>query len=337
MNPELGTTSPEALRSYLRGRDAFKTYGRTHRSSDLAKAKNHLAVAHAADPGFALAAFYLAILENESREHDAAITKLEVLVQRQVEFLPEALLHLAYAHTKKYLDADYELARRALDDAEREARRRRRDEFLPVVQAYRVFLYSVMGGRSKRPLAQRAALLQEAVRLGNQLLRDKSADQTPAPAAVRQEIHSALGIALMRQGQHEPDPHKAAVLWAMAEEHYERALAFSRTSTRVLDNRGTLRQIQGDRLESAGDHDAAAARYLEAEEFYRQALVINPRDQFRYYSIAKVLAKRRDWDAANDWYGRGIDEPGSVRPDLWKALRAAIDQRNPELLKKGET
>jgi tetratricopeptide (TPR) repeat protein len=135
----------------VKGQDAFQAYWASRALDDLEKARELFTEAERSDPNFALASFYTAVAENELRQHDSAIARLSALAGRGVDFLPETYLHLAYAYTKKYTDEDYTLAEGALEKSEREARTRDRSSFLPVVQGYRVFLYSLIGGRSKRP------------------------------------------------------------------------------------------------------------------------------------------------------------------------------------------
>lgn len=327
MDPEtLGTKNPVALRGYLRGRDAFRSYWKSHKSDDLKAAETYFGQASAADTDFSLVAFYLAIVESELRKHDAAISRLTGLVAKGVDFLTEALIHLAYAHTKKYKDDDYRAADRYLTDAEGEATKRGRTDLIPAIRAYRVFLYAVIGGRSKT--LDRSDYLRKAIRLGEELLPEVASDEVPGAVMVRFEVLNALGIALMRRGQRDNDLEAARKDWGTAEESYNRALGLSPNSPRVLQNLGTLRVIEGDRLRELGDQARAIERYREARRFYQRSVDINPLDQFPHYSMSKVCARLGEWKDADTWYQSGRPQPGSVPEDLWANLRDAIDKRD---------
>jgi hypothetical protein len=145
------TSSAEALRSFVEGREHFSTYWGTRAFADLEQARESFGHAERSDPSFALAAFYAAVADNELRRHDSAIDKLNSLTQRDVSIVPDAYLHLAYAYTKKYTEEGWLQAEAALDRAEFEAKSRGSVKLLPTIESYRVFLYSVIGGRSKRP------------------------------------------------------------------------------------------------------------------------------------------------------------------------------------------
>src|SRR5215471_14945491 len=97
-NGNLPTRSAEALRSYVKGQDAFQAYWGSRALADLEEARERFSEAERSDPNFALASFYTAVAENELRQHDSAIARLSALAERKVDFLPETYLQLAYAY-----------------------------------------------------------------------------------------------------------------------------------------------------------------------------------------------------------------------------------------------
>jgi tetratricopeptide (TPR) repeat protein len=333
MPPEdLPTDNPKALRSYLHGKAAFLQYSTTHKSDDLKVAQQHFNDAMDSDPSFALATFYSAVVENELREHDSAIAKFEQLKQQRVAFMPEVLLHLAYAHTKKYRDRDFDIAEALLEGADKEARAAGRSDLTIAIRAYRVFLFAVIGGRSH--VHDRQRYLAEAVRLGKELLASRTLRGRRDNEIVRYEIHNALGIALMRQGQRETTEAAAVVPWKEADVHYAEALTLSPNSPRVLQNVGTLRQIQADKLTEWQQLDRAEGRYDEAIDLYRRSVDINPGDQFPHYSLAKVYAKVGRWEEAHKRYLTGVRQSGSVPKARWEALQRAIELRDAASLRR---
>ena len=313
----------------MKGQDAFQTYWASRALDDLEKARELFTEAERSDPNFALASFYTAVAENELRQHDSAIARLSALAGRGVDFLPETYLHLAYAYTKKYTDEDYTLAEGALEKSEREARTRDRSSFLPVVQGYRVFLYSLIGGRSKRP--NRAKYLEDAITQGERLLADPAVAKLDGRDAVLLEVHNALGIAYMRRGEASQPSDEKQRLWRQANSHYESALQINPNAVRVLHNVGTLRMLQAD-FARVSDVNAAVALEGEALALFRRALAINDHDQFPHYRAAILSGRLSDWEAAEKYYGTGRVKPGSVKTTEWEQLRKAIDAKEASLL-----
>ena len=328
-NPGFPTGNAEALRSFVRGRECFQAYWGTRAFSDLEDAREHFGRAETSDPAFALASFYAAVADNELRRHDSAIHKLNLLTHRDLTFLPETYLHLAFAHTKKYTDDDWRLAEAALDRADETARSRGLVKLLPMVESYRVFLYSVIGGRSKR--SDRERFLDEAIKRGQALLAGQAADAGENHEALLIEVHNALGIAYMRQGQFAKDAAARGPLWTLAEQAYRQALRWNPNVVRVLQNQGTLRMLQGDERSST-DSAAAAALYREALHLYERTLEINPHDQFPHFRMAVACAKLGDWPCALKYYRSGQKEPGAVGTGHWKNLKEAIDAQDSSRL-----
>lgn len=322
----LPTQDAEALRSFVSGRELFQAYWGSRALPDLRDAKHQFEQAEQSDPGFALASFYVAVVYNELREHDSAIAKLQSLAERQVDFLPEAYVHLAYAYTKRYTDQDYNRAEEALDRAAQEARKRRRFAFLAVVESYRVFLYSVIGGRSKRQ--NREKYLEKAIKRGRRLLLLLTVLRLEGRLGVLIEIHNALGIAYMRQGQQTADRAKRKRLWRRSDEEYEQALQVNPNVVRALQNRGSLRELEGDDA-LASDPTVARQLYEQARELFLHTLAINPNDQFPHYRVAILCAKLGDWQRAQQYHDSGLREPGSVKAREWDRVRQAIQTGDP--------
>jgi hypothetical protein len=337
------TENAAALRSFVRGQECFRLYWGTRTFTDLERAQQQFEEAENSDPSFVLASFYAAVADNELRKHDAAIRRLNSIVQRDHSLLPQTYLQLAYAHTKKYTDEDWDQAEAALDRADVEAKSHGLAKLLPTIESYRVFLYSVIGGRSKR--RDRERYLNEAINRGQRLLRRARAGSLVrrihagwmlrgAPAGYVEnnesllvEVQNALGIAYMRRGQFARDTEARARLWNLAEQYYGAALQQNPNVIRVLQNQGTLRLLQGDDRLST-DRTTALARYTEARDLYRRTLGINPHDQFPHYRMALSCAKLNDWNCALDYFNSGPKEPGSVRADHWRALKEAIDTKD---------
>jgi tetratricopeptide (TPR) repeat protein len=317
------TQSAEALLSFVEGRDLLRQYLESGRADDLERARASFAEAERNDPTFALATFYLAVVESELRDSDSAISRLQTLVRGQVDFLPETYLQLAYAHTKKYEDSDFFAARDALDQAQKQAEARRRRDMFPVIEAYRTFLFSVMGGRLQQ--GDRKPYIDEAIELGSRLLTDRSVTRLPDREQVLFEVRNALGISYMRRGQQEAafsEPQRRA--WELAERNYAEALKLRPNATRVLQNIGTLRRAEGDQFFRKGGVKEAQERYRVARELYRRSLDLNPRDQFPHYRMSELAARQGDWDTALRYYNSGRQEKGAVKAQTWEQLFRAI-------------
>lgn len=324
----LSTSSPEALRSYVQGRDLFDTFLKSGRGDDLKGANRLFRDAVDSDPTFQLAKFFLAVSFNELREHDAAIERLTELIGARV-LLPEAYLHLAYAKTKKYTDSQYYEAEEALQEAERLAQKRRAADLVLTIQVYRVFLYAVMGGRLVE--GDRAEYRRRAIELGEKLRSKPELKESRFPA-VRYELLNALGIAYMREGEHTTafSPEQST-LWEQAQSTFDEALSLHPNAFRTLQNVGTLDRLKGDQKWRGDNREGSAKHYWQAVKAYKASL-INPNDQFPYYALADCYAKLGEWEEAERWYDRGRWQKGSVKEETWDRLLSAIKSRNAEAL-----
>lgn len=323
------TQSADALLNFVEGRDLLRNYLGSGHGDDLVRARSSFSQAELSDPEFALATFYLAVVDSELRDSDSAISRLESLTRRQVDFLPETYLQLAYAHTKKYQDSDYFEAEEALNQALDQARARGRRDLVLLIEAYRTFLFSVMGGRLRQ--GDRKPYVEKAIALGSRLLADQELAKLPASDRdqVLFEIYNALGISFMRRGQHENQlsgPQRRD--WKLAAHNYAEALKIRPNATRVLQNIGTLRRAEGDQYFRKGDLEPATECYHAAQQLFRRSLDLNPRDQFPHYRMADLAAKLGDWDAALRFYASGRQEKGAVKEQTWERLHRAILARD---------
>jgi tetratricopeptide (TPR) repeat protein len=328
----LPTENPEALMAFVQGRNALQSYLGSGRSEDLERAREGFSAAHHDDPAFDLASFYLAVASTELRDSQTAIEILEPLTNRAIDFLPEALLHLAYAYTKTYESPAFLEAERALDKALQEASRRARPDLTVIIKAYQVFLYSVMAGRYDDKSA-RPRYVQQAIQLGQHLLIDPVTRKTPARDQILFELHNALGIAYWRKGENEPpfsDIQSAS--WTTAHTHFDKAMRIRPNATRALQNLGSLLIAEGDQFAANGQMQLAEQRYLAARKAYVDSLALNPVDQFPHYRVSWLAARLGDWQTAEQYFDSGRQQPGAVNAADWEKLKRAIDHRDPNEL-----
>jgi tetratricopeptide (TPR) repeat protein len=297
----------------------------------LETAKGEFVAAENFDPSFALASFYVAVADNELRDADSAINRLEALTRRHIEFLPQAYLQLAYAHTKKYEDRHYFEALRVLEEASKQAQLRKDGGLIALIAASRVFLWSVMGGRLKQP--DRVSYLDKAIDLGQRLVRDRTILKLTERQQILFEVHNALGIAYMRKGQdEEPLSKQQSALWIQAREHYRLALEFNPAGARTLQNQGTLLMLEGDQLYKIGRPEEASRCYIEALAVYRASFQLNSHDQFVHFRIGVLSARLGDWGEAERFHSSGVRENGSVKREEWDRLCQAIKMKDPSIL-----
>src|ERR1700691_5008107 len=155
------TKNADAFSSFVQGRASFQAYLGTGQGDELTQARDQFAAAAVRDPGFDIAKLYLAVTQTELRDSDAAISALEELIEKK-RYLPEAYVQLAYAHVKRYRDADYPAAEQELNKAARVSRESGRTDLINLIEAYRVFLFAVRGGRAKDTLERKREYLNKA-------------------------------------------------------------------------------------------------------------------------------------------------------------------------------
>jgi tetratricopeptide (TPR) repeat protein len=312
----------------VQGRNAFNAYLGSGRADDLERARKSFSQAHLDDPGFSLASFYLAVTSTELRDSLTALDLLRKLTERPVDFLPQALLQLAYAYTKTYDSSLFLEAERTLDRALEEAGKRSRNDLVTIVQAYRVFLFAVMAGRYEVK-SERPKYVQRAIELGEPLLKTAALARNSSSGQILFELHNALGIAYWRKGQFEPAfEADQEMSWRRARMHFEEAQRIRPNATRVLQNQGSLLLTEGDQFALAGDTEKAKERYVMAWNQYSASLDLNPVDQFPHYRMSGLAARLGDWKAAERHLTSGKGQPGAVRMSAWAALEEAIDRRD---------
>jgi tetratricopeptide (TPR) repeat protein len=334
------TDRPEALKSFVEGSEQFRAYLGTGSSDELEKASQLFKEAVNNDPNFDLAIFYHALTRAELRDSDTAIEELRGLIDKGVDFLPKAYLHLAYAHTKRYLDEGYYQAEKALDRATAEAKKNGEKDLKPIIEAYRVFLYSVMGGRLKEADNEtKNRYIDEAIRLGKRNLRNRPWRRNPhSMYLVKLELHNAIGIAYMRKGEaSEAFSKQQEKYWGLARKHFQAALELEMSPVRIRQNIGTLMNIQGRQLQkrnAPGDAEKAEDCYRKAVQEYRLSISINPLDQFPHYALARLYARLNQWDLAREQLTYGRQQRGAVEPAAWEQVEKAISQKDASILEE---
>jgi len=340
----LPTNRPESLKSFVDGREQYYAYLSSGRIGELKAADRLFAEAAAGDPRFDLAVFYHALTLAQLRKADAAIEKLQCLVDRDVEFLAEVYLHKAYAHIKKYRNEHFSQAETALESALQQAERRRQKTLTAAIEVYQVFLWAVMGGNLKEPReAEKSTYIAKAIRLGENILWELRLQSRRSGSTKREaepllhELLNALGIAYMRKGEQQGEKFSEAQKrdWQQAKDFFREALELELNPVRVLQNMGTLLSIQGHQLREAGQWGAAETDYREAVKYYEESTAINPHDQFPHSSLAELFIRLGDWERALHHVNVGRLQPGSFdkeRKKRWDHLRLVIAKENPALL-----
>ncbi len=361
------TKDAEALSSFVQGRALFQSYLGTGHGEELRQARDRFATAAARDPEFDIAKLYLAATQTELREPDAAIPNLEDLVKRN-RYLPEAHVQLAYAHIKRYRNADYGTAAEELTKAVNAARTVKRSELIDLIEAYRVFLLAVRGGRGTDDVSQKKRYLGEAVTAGKELLKRAAAqdkvrveratdeasrkkhylrqavnaakkllkrpkDQDKAPnekLAVQFEANNALGIAFLWLGELFPFEPDSASFWTQSEQYFRAALALRPNSVRALQNMGLLFMVQGDRLPN--EPIKAGEFYEQGKDFVRQSLRLNPFDQYPHFQMALLSARTGAWSEAKQSLESGSKQKGAVPQEKWAAIEKAINTQDRSLV-----
>jgi tetratricopeptide (TPR) repeat protein len=329
------TPKPEAFRGFVEGVHNLQDYLRSNNGDRLATAEEFLNQSLVADPDFAPAQYYQAIVLTHARKPDAAIRLLEPLSQKSEPYRAEILYNLAFAYAKKY---KYDLLKKSIEtlgEAYTSAERQQRTDIVLLVQAMQAWTFAVFAGRDyKHPedFEQRQrTFLPKAVETATSVLADSRLPSISSDSrlAVEVESHNAAGIAYMRMGQYsvlfEKSPEQ---YWKLAQSHYDSALDKHPRDVRVLDNISTLKLIQGcDSL--AGNHDERAREFFECAKSTAQlAIAYNPHDRFRHYNQARACAFLGQWDEALSIAEKILEEPGEVAEQQVNGLKDAIQQRD---------
>jgi tetratricopeptide (TPR) repeat protein len=318
----LPTSSPDALRNFVAGREQLRSYLTSGSGDQLQQAKQSFSAAATFDPRFQLAIFYRSLVESELREADAAILGFEELLKARTEFRTEVLLQLAYAHIKRYQDEDYFKAEVFLADARQAAQDGGRTDLQVFSDALKVFLYSVMGGRLSAK-DRRPYYLEEAVKLGQWLLDNESSIASQPRNEARFEVMNGLGIAYMRKGQMAEDSSRQ-FLWTIAETRFSDALDLRPTSVRAMQNMGLLKGIRAFQALRDAREPEAQALFKQAKDWYARSLELNPNDQYPHYRMAQLCVLTDDWEAAYRYLRSGREQRGAVKDKEWSQLLTAM-------------
>lgn len=329
MSPKsLPTKDPEALSNFVQGRLFFQAY-LLGQGKELPEARERFQAAASRDPEFYIAKLYLAVAQNEMRNSDAAILALKDLIDKK-RFLPEARLQLAYAHMKRYKQADYEIATAELESAKRDAKREKRKDLLNLIEAFGVFVLAVRGGRGSEPMGQRRAYLDTAIKNGQDLLRESTKEnlEIQITTALQFEVHNAIGVAQLWLGRLFPQEEQSQDWWSKSEKSLDTASALRPNSVRPLQNLGLLFMLRGDRAGAVGNHDEAVLLYQKAKTFVERSLQLNALDQYPFYQLAQLAIRLGDWDAASSFVEMGQQQSGAISAEKWKALTSAISDKD---------
>jgi len=322
---DLPTKDTEAFSSFVQGRVLLESYLESGLGERLKQACDLFARASKHDANFDLAILYLGVAQTELRDSANAILNLEKLVAKQ-RYLPEAHLQLAYAHTKRYEGADYVTAQDELMKATEAAKKSGQADLLDLIEAYRLFVLAVRGGRGPEAADKRKAYLEDAIASGEKLLHKVTGEDKPRDemTAIEFEANNAIGIAFMWMGEHFPTKQDPTPEWDQAEKYFQTALERRPNSVRALQNVGTLRMFQGDWLYAQNRSDEANRRYEAAKTLVDRSLKLNNLDQYPHFQMALLLAKTGKGQEAQQYIDAGRRQKGAVKSDKWDALQGAI-------------
>ena len=326
---DLPTKDTAAFTSFVQGRVLLNSYLQTGYGDRLQRARELFEEAAHRDSNFDIARLYLAVSQIELRESDDAIRNLDQLINKKC-YLPEAHVQRAYASIKGY-KGDYEGIDNELTTAANVAGAAGREDLIDLIKSYRVFLLALRGGRGREEDAKRKEYLNRAIQDGQQLLGAVAGEKKPPEekTAIQFETNNAIGIAFMWLGHLFPSKPDSTDQWEDAEKHFSAAQALRPNSVRVLQNLGTLRMMQGDRLYQK-DHPLTRAyrRYEEAKQFVSQSMELNKFDQFPHFQMALLSARTLNWSTAQDFVDSGRPQKGAVKEETWNKLEKAIADRD---------
>lgn len=341
---ELTERSPQpvAFRDFVEGMVRFNNYLNSDKGEELQAASKAFASAVDADPSFLLARFHQAVAYAHLRCEDEAIRIFEELVEQKPLLLPEIYHNLAQACLHKYQYDRVLDAERAFEKAEALfAANPKKRHFRYLVQAAKLLLYAVLGGRRlQHPNdfdERKKKYLRVGAAKGEALLLEYSKRLSPSRTQldndVMSEAHNGLGAIYMRMGQYaELLDRNQSETWKSSEEHYRACLDIRPTSTPTLHNLGTLHRLQGARALQLGDIKEMREQFAEARRYYVRSLTINPFDQFPHYGAGVCSVYLEEWTSAAQYVKSGESEHGQIRPEHWEKLKEAIARRDPTLL-----
>jgi tetratricopeptide (TPR) repeat protein len=339
---------PEAFRGFIEGIQNLHDYLRTNAGERLKDAKKQFDESLAADPNFAPAQYYKAIVLTHAREADAAIELLEGLNRESTSFRAEVLYNLAFAYARKYR---YDLFRKSLallDEAQKAVGNYtfwgvtlgpKRLDLVLLIKAMRAFVMAAFAGRqyghSEDFEQRRVELLPKAEKLAKSVLADRRLTKLTAETrtAVEVEAHNAAGIANMRMGQYSRQfVEDAAFYWNLSKQQYRAALELHSRDVRVLDNLSTLSLMRACHAKRRGQLEDVCAYGAEARDYEDRAISFNPHDRFRWLNLARAYVLLAEWEKASIAATRILEEPGVPMEGEVEVIKDAIRGRDVTLI-----
>ena len=292
---EYGLPTAEALRGFVEGVENLNTYFRTNSGRNLTEAEEQLNQSLVADPDFAPAQYYKAVVLTHARKANDAVLLLEELAQREPPFKLEVLYNLTFAYAKTYSYKNVKHGLAAIKTAEELAIEQQRPDMELLVKAMRAWITAVFGGLDLRNPddfdARKKEHLPAAIDLANSVLKDERLQTVPRETSntVKVEANNALGIAFMYKGRYsrlfEEDTPTS---WASAEHHYRAALRRHPKDVRVIDNLATLELMWASRASSNHQPDDLKKHSETAKKLALEAISYHPHDQFRHRLLARA-------------------------------------------------
>lgn len=325
----------EAFRGFVEGVHNLQAYLRSNSGDRLSAAEDFFNQSLTADPDFAPAQYYQAIVLTHARKPDSAIRLLEPLSQREEGYRAEVLYNLAFAYAKKYKYEFFNRAIEILDEAYRNAEQQKRSDLVLLVQALQAWTFAVFAGRDyKHPddfQKRQQALLPGAINKATSVLGDRRLQQLSSETrvAIEVECHNAMGIAYMRMGQYSIRfERSSSEYWELAESHFGSALEKHPRDVRVLDNISTLKLIQGCDSIIEKQIDPAHGFFEAARQTAELSISYNRHDRFRHYNRSRACALLGQWEVAMVAANEILNEPGEVSEQQVQDLKYAIVNRD---------
>ncbi|HEY5884295.1 MAG TPA: hypothetical protein VIT88_06375 [Pyrinomonadaceae bacterium] len=329
-------TSPEAMRGFVEGVDNLNAYFRTNSGNRLTVAEEQLTQSLAADPDFAPAQYYKAIVLTHARKADYAVALLENLAGKKTSFEIEILYNLTFAYAKTYNHDNVAKALLVIDQAKGLAISQQQVDMELLIHAMKAFVMAVYGGLELRCLdnfdGRKQTYLPRAAELADWVLtNEKLKGVAPETAkTVKVEANNAAGIAYMYMGKFsELLKKETESCWQKSEGYYEAARRLHARDVRVLDNLATLYLMRASRAWRDQHREEEVKRQAEAANtLIMEALSYNPHDQFRHYLEARVFALLKDTKSALAAVRKMRHEPGVFKKERIDDLEMAIRKRD---------
>jgi len=312
--PEYRIPGPEAFRGFIEGVQELQDYLRTNAGDKLVVAEEQFNESLAADPDYAPAQYYKAIVLTHARKADEAIKLLAALKERDTPFKAEVMYNLAFAYAKTYTYENVHKGLALLGELEQLASEQPGAELELFVKAMKAWVMAVLGaidlGHRDDFVARQLKYLPESASLAQAVLSDPRLGALPPDTNnnIRREANTAAGIAFMKMGQFsirfKEGKEKPDHYWELAYEQFDAALRLHPRDVRVLDNVVTLYLM---RASLAVQHKRSKERIKFsqlAKDLTLKALSYNSNDQFRWRNLARscaILGETNEaLDAANE-------------------------------------